>query len=34
MKTITTKKGQEIILRYPAREDAKQVVEFYNMVGA
>ena len=34
MKTITTKKGQEIILRYTAREDAKQVVEFYNMVGA
>ena len=34
MKTINTKTGQEIILRYPAREDAKQVVEFYNMVGA
>ena len=34
MKTINTKTGQEIILRYPTREDAKSVVDFYNMVGA
>lgn len=34
MKTITIKTGQAIILRDPACEDAKSIVDFYNMVGA
>lgn len=33
MKTVTTKKGLEIILRYPTHEDAKTIIDFYNMAG-
>lgn len=34
MKKIITKKGKEIIFRYPAPEDARAIIDFYNAVGA
>ena len=34
MKKIITKKGQEIIFRAPVNEDAKAIIDFYNIVGA
>ena len=33
MKNFTTKKGLEVIFRYPTHEDAKAIIDFYNMVG-
>lgn len=34
MKTVTTKKGQEVVLRGATHEDARAIIDFYNMAGS
>lgn len=34
MKIVTTKTGQDVVLRQPLREDAGAIIDFYNMTGA
>ncbi|MGB5823215.1 MAG: GNAT family N-acetyltransferase [Proteocatella sp.] len=34
MKTVTTKKGYDVVLRQASHEDAEAIIAFYNMAGA